>query len=155
MVVVMFFVTGFTVAKTFCDKSEIIYIGYQSVTAQTWSALIIKNKKIFENKLKLAFPNVNYKVVWSDEISGAVINTSMISGKCQLGFMGDMPLILNMNKSNSLDSFDSALLCFCGKGKLGKNQAIVVSKTSDIKKIEDLKGKKFLFLLVQVLTLCC
>lgn len=142
MVITMLFVTCFTFANTFFDKSVKIYIGYQSVTAQTWSALIIKNKKIFENKLKQQFPNVNYKIVWSDEISGAVINTSMISGKCHFGFMGDMPLILNMNKSNSLESFESSLLCFCGKGDLGKNQAIVVSKTSGIKRVEDLKGKK-------------
>ncbi len=139
---VMVFVTIFTILQTFFDNSIKIYIGYQSVTSQTWTALIVKNKNIFEEKLKRAFPNQKYKVVWSDEISGAVINTAMISGKCHFGFMGDMPCLLNMNKSIELEAFESALLCFTGKGEGGKNQSIVVPKDSNIKTVYDLKGKK-------------
>ena len=58
-----------------------IHIGYQSVTSQTWSALIIKNKKIFEKKLEREYPDMKIRVVWHDEISGSVINTSMLSKK--------------------------------------------------------------------------
>lgn len=77
-----------------------IHIGYQSVTAQTWGALIIKNTKSFENKVKEIYGE-NVKVVWHDEISGAVINTNMIANKVHIGFMGDMPLILNLYKSST------------------------------------------------------
>lgn len=118
-----------------------IDIGYQSVTSQTWSALIIKNKNIFEDKLKERFKDKDVKVVWHDEISGAVINTNMISGKVQFGFMGDMPLILNMYKAENVDDYDSAFLAIDGTGINGTNQSILIPKSSKVKGMEDLKGK--------------
>lgn len=118
-----------------------IDIGYQSVTSQTWGALIIKNKNIFEDKLKEEFKDKNVKVVWHDEISGAVINTSMISGKVQFGFMGDMPLILNMYKAETLNEYDSVFLAMDGMGVSGANQSILVPKSSKAKSLEDLRGK--------------
>lgn len=118
-----------------------IDIGYQSVTSQTWGALIIKNKNIFEDKLKKEFKDKNVKVVWHDEISGAVINTSMISGKVQFGFMGDMPLILNMYKAETIKDYDSLFLAMDGFGVNGANQSILVPKSSNVKSFEDLKGK--------------
>lgn len=118
-----------------------IDIGYQSVTSQTWGALIIKNKNIFEDKLKEEFKDKNVKVVWHDEISGAVINTSMISGKVQFGFMGDMPLILNMYKAETLNEYDSMFLAMDGMGVNGANQSILVPNSSKTKSLEDLRGK--------------
>ena len=118
-----------------------IDIGYQSVTSQTWGALIIKNKNIFEDKLKERFKDKDVKVVWHDEISGAVINTNMISGKVQFGFMGDMPLILNMYKAENVDDYDSAFLAIDGTGINGTNQSILIPKSSKVKSMEDLKGK--------------
>lgn len=128
--------------KNSMDKDTItINIGYQSVTSQTWGALVMKNQQIFEKKLKELYPDKKINVVWHDEISGAVINTGMISNKIQFGFMGDMPLILNMYKASSMDGYDSSLIAFDGKGLNGKNQSIVVSSDSSIKGIDDLKGK--------------
>lgn len=118
-----------------------IDIGYQSVTSQTWGALIMKNKGFFYNKLKEAYPDKKIKVVWHDEISGSVINTSMIMGKVQFGFMGDMPLILNMYKSATLKNFNSKLVAMDGKGINGRNQSILIPRNSKIKTIEELKGK--------------
>ena len=135
-------VSTVTMFDIYFDRSIKIYIGYQSVTSQTWSALIIKNKKIFEKKLQEVYPNKKFKVIWSDEISGAVINTSMISGKCHFGFMGDMPILLNLNKARTMDKFDSRLLSFCGKGINGKNQSILIPSESQITSIADLQGKK-------------
>lgn len=45
-----------------CEKKDIveINIGYQSATAQTWGALILKNLKIFENELK---KNIQRKIL--------------------------------------------------------------------------------------------
>lgn len=118
-----------------------INIGYQSVTSQTWGALIIKNQKIYEKKLQELYPDKHIKVIWHDEISGSVINTSMISNKIDIGFMGDMPLLLNMYKSDTLEKYNATLIAFDGKGECGKNQSIVVPKNSAINSIEDLKGK--------------
>ena len=127
---------------TLYKKNKIeIHIGYQSVTSQTWGALIIKNKNIFENKIKEKFPDKTINIVWHDEISGAVINTSMISNKIDIGFMGDMPLLLNMYKSSKMDNYDSLLISLDGKGIDGLNQSIIVPANSNIKNIVDLKGK--------------
>lgn len=125
------------------NKSKVyeIHIGYQSVTSQTWGALIIKNKNIFKKKLKKEYPNKKFKVVWHDEISGAVINTSMISNKVQIGFMGDMPLILNMNKAENLKEYDSKLISIDGIGVDGLNQSIIIPKNSKMESIKDLQGK--------------
>lgn len=126
----------------FNETKEVkIDIGYQSVTSQTWGALIIKNKKIFEEKLQQNYSDKKVKVVWHDEISGAIINTNMISGKMQFGFMGDMPLILNAYKAETLKNYDSKIIALDGKGDDGKNQSVLVSKNSNINSIKELKGK--------------
>lgn len=131
-----------TMKNTSYNKQKIeIHIGYQSVTAQTWSALIIKNKKLLENRLKEKYPDKEINIIWHDEISGAVINTSMISNKIDIGFMGDMPLLLNMYKASKSDNYDSLLISFDGKGINGLNQSLVIPKNSNIKSLYDLKGK--------------
>lgn len=118
-----------------------IHIGYQSVTSQTWGALIVKEKNFYYEKLKEKYPDKTIKIVWHDEMSGAIINTNMISGKVQFGFMGDMPMLLNFYKSETIDNYNSYLIAFDGKGKDGVNQSIVVSKKSNIRQLTDLKGK--------------
>ena len=141
LIIVASICVGFTINKTYEKDVIEIDIGYQSVTSQTWGALIMKNKKIFENKLKGQYPNHKIIVTWHDEISGAVINTGMISGKIQFGFMGDMPLVLNMYKASTMKKYDSMLIAFDGIGIGGKNQSILVSKNSNIKDVNDLVGK--------------
>lgn len=118
-----------------------IHIGYQSVTSQTWGALIIKNQKLFKKKIEKHYPDKNIRIIWHDEISGAVINTAMISKKIHIGFMGDMPLLLNTYKADTLNNYESMIISFDGKGKNGKNQSIIVSSKSKIGDIYDLKGK--------------
>lgn len=138
-VVILLF--GFFFLEVFKKDVLQVDIGYQSVTSQTWGALILKNQGIFEEKLKDFYPNRKIKVVWHDEISGSVINTNMISGKIQFGFMGDMPILLNMYKASSLKNYDSRLLALDGRGLDGKNQSILIPKNSKIKDISDLQGK--------------
>lgn len=118
-----------------------INIGYQSVTSQTWGALIIKDLEIYEKKVQELYPDKKVRIVWHDEISGSIINTSMISNKIDIGFMGDMPLLLNMYKADSLSEYDASLIALDGTGKNGKNQSIIASKDSNINSVYDLKGK--------------
>ena len=47
-------------------KSSTITIGYQTPTAQTWGALIIKHEKLFEKYLKELAPNDEVQVEWFD-----------------------------------------------------------------------------------------
>ena len=141
IVIIAIFLIGYLLSYSTAKDTLQVDVGYQSVTSQTWGALVMKNKNIFEEKLKKKYPNRKVKVVWHDEISGAVINTSMISGKVQFGFMGDMPLILNMYKASTIKNYDSKFLVMDGKGVDGKNQSILVPKKSKVKSVSDLEGK--------------
>lgn len=139
---------AFFVVSVGCNKVNVnnktvkVDIGYQSVTAQTWGALVVKNKKIFEEKLKKMYPNKTFEITWHDETSGAIINNNMVAQKYQIGFMGDMPCLINGYKGITTEGYTSALIALDGKGENGKNQSILISKdNNEIKKIEDLEGK--------------
>ncbi|WP_127532854.1 ABC transporter substrate-binding protein [Paenibacillus kobensis] len=121
-------------------KKATVTVGYQSPTAQTWGALIIKNKKLFEKHLKELAPNDDVKVEWFDAPAGSVLNNNMLGGKIQLSFLGDMPSMLNGVLGITQPNYDSVFLAFDGKGATGRNQAILVPSDSKITKIEDLKG---------------
>lgn len=47
-----------------------ITVGYQIPTAQTWGALIIKDKHLFQKYLKQADPKQNFNVKWFNASSG-------------------------------------------------------------------------------------
>jgi len=121
-------------------RKATVTVGYQSPTAQTWGALIIKNRKLFEKHLKELAPDDNVTVEWFDAPAGSVLNNNMIGGKIQLSFLGDMPSLLNGVLGVAQPNYDSVFLAFDGKGATGRNQAILVPKDSKIAKIEDLKG---------------
>ncbi|MEW9672200.1 ABC transporter substrate-binding protein [Ammoniphilus sp. 3BR4] len=123
------------------DKSPVaITIGYQSPTAQTWGALIIKNQQLYEKHLKSLEPDREFKVEWFDSPSGPPLNNGMIGGKIQMAFMGDMPLLSNGSKGQTEKNYRSVLLAFDGKGEKGKNQSVMVPNNG-VESMEDLKGK--------------
>lgn len=123
------------------SETVTITVGYQSPTAQTWGALIIKNQKLFEKYLKEEAPNRNVKVEWFDAPAGSILNNNMAGGKIQISFLGDMPSLLNGVLGITQPNYHSVFLAFDGKGAEGRNQAILVPKDSNIKSIQDLKGK--------------
>ena len=114
-----------------------INIGYQSVTAQIWSAIIIKNFKLIEECYQKEI-----SISWMNFTSGPPITSNMISGKLDVGFMGDMPLLINGDFSQKNQYYESTLILFDGKAENGNNQDILVHNKSNIEKIEDLQGKK-------------
>lgn len=118
-----------------------ITVGYQSPTAQTWGALIIKNQKLFEKYLKQQAPDHNIQVEWFDAPAGSILNNHMAGGKIQISFLGDMPSLLNGVLGVTQANYNSVFLAFDGKGKHGRNQAILIPSHSDIKEITDLKGR--------------
>lgn len=122
------------------EKIE-VNIGYQSITAQTWGALIIKEQQILEKKLKDNYPKAEIHVNWYDEASGSLINNNMIAHKYQIGYMGDMACIVNLFNSDILKEYNSELIAFDGKGDGGINQSILVSTDSEIKSVKNLEGK--------------
>ncbi|MED0714737.1 NitT/TauT family transport system substrate-binding protein [Aeribacillus composti] len=123
------------------QETVTITIGYQSPTAQTWGALIIKNQKLYEKYLKQLHPDKNFKIEWFDAPAGSVLNNNMVGGKIQISFLGDMPSLLNGVMGITQKNYRSVFIAFDGKGKNGRNQAILVPKGSDIQDVKDLEGK--------------
>ncbi|MEK5271400.1 ABC transporter substrate-binding protein [Aeribacillus sp. FSL K6-8394] len=123
------------------QETVTITIGYQSPTAQTWGALIIKNQKLYEKYLKQLHPDKNFKIEWFDAPAGSVLNNNMVGGKIQISFLGDMPSLLNGVMGITQKNYRSVFIAFDGKGKNGRNQAILVPKGSAIKDVKDLEGK--------------
>ncbi len=119
-----------------------INIGYQSITSQTWGALIVKNQKLLEKKISEKYDDAKVSIIWHDELSGASINNNMLAHKYQFGYMGDMPCIINLYNSYSNLNYSSYLLALDGKGINGLNQAIVVNNNSGIENAFQLAGKK-------------
>lgn len=117
-----------------------IAIGYQNTTAQTWGAIIIKNQKLYERYLNKRFPDKQFQIEWFNAPSDTPLTDNMISGKIQLAFLGDSPILINGEKGQTLPNYKSVLIAFDGKGSNGKNQAIMIPKGSNLK-IQDLKGK--------------
>lgn len=123
------------------QETVTITIGYQSPTAQTWGALIIKNQKLYDKYLKQLHPDKNFKIEWFDAPAGSVLNNNMVGGKIQISFLGDMPSLLNGVMGITQKNYRSVFIAFDGKGKNGRNQAILVPKGSAIKDVKDLEGK--------------
>lgn len=120
-------------------KTEEIVLGYQSPTAVTWSATIMKEKKLIEEELKKEFPQKKFKIKWVNSPTGIPLVNGMINNKIDIIFLGDMPALIAGSKSSP--DFDPKILAIGGRGKNGKNQAIL-SIDKNIKSIEDLKNKK-------------
>lgn len=119
------------------NNNKNLTIGYQTITAQTWSAILIKNFNLIEKNYKKEI-----KINWRNFASGPPITNNMISGKIDIGFMGDMPLIINGDLGQKNKYYDSILIGFDGKGINGENQEIITKKASNIKEARDLIGKK-------------
>ncbi|WP_426454196.1 ABC transporter substrate-binding protein [Paenibacillus sp. S-38] len=122
-------------------KQAVVTVGYQSPTAQTWGALIIKNRGLYEKHLKELAPSDEVEVKWFDATAGSILNNQMVGGKIQLSFLGDMPSLLNGVMGITQANYRSVFLAFDGKGVLGRNQAIIVPKGSQVKRVEDLAGQ--------------
>jgi len=118
-----------------------IGIGYQSPTAQTWGAVIMKNQKLFEKELSEKFPKQEFTIDWFNSPSGPPLTNNMIASKLQLSFMGDMPILINGEKGQTMPNYKSVFVGFDGKGAGGKNQSIMVPNDSKIKNMKDLEGK--------------
>jgi NitT/TauT family transport system substrate-binding protein len=136
--IIIILITLLLIFSSFKFKKEKrkINIGYQSITAQTWGAIVIKEFDLIRD-----FLNEDVVIEWNNFFSGPPITSNMISGKIQIGFMGDMPLIINGDKGQTSKYYYSKLFFLDGKGINGKNQNVVVLKDSGIKSFKDLKNK--------------
>ena len=71
------------------DPIELV-IGYQPYYTESWSGVIMRDKKFYEKHLPKG-SNVSFQV----GLQGAIIVNGMLAGKVDVGYVGDMPGIVS------------------------------------------------------------
>ncbi|MGA6975697.1 MAG: transporter substrate-binding domain-containing protein, partial [Pseudolabrys sp.] len=67
-----------------------LVIGYQPYYTESWSGVIMRDKKFYEKYLPKG-SNVSFQV----GLQGAIIVNGMLAGKVDIGYVGDMPGIVS------------------------------------------------------------
>ena len=79
------------------DPVELV-IGFQPYYTESWSGVVMKNKKFYEKYLPKGS-----KVDFQIGLQGAIIVNNMLAGKQHIGYMGDMPSIVSTTKAETAD----------------------------------------------------
>jgi len=79
------------------DPVELV-IGFQPYYTESWSGVVMKNKKFYEKYLPKGS-----KVDFQIGLQGAIIVNNMLAGKQHIGYMGDMPSIVSTTKADTAD----------------------------------------------------
>jgi NitT/TauT family transport system substrate-binding protein len=75
-----------------------LVVGYQPYYTESWSGVIMRDKKFFEKYLPKG-STVNFEV----GLQGAIIVNGMLAGKVDIGYMGDMPAIVATSRNEVRD----------------------------------------------------
>ena len=75
-----------------------LVIGYQPYYTESWSGLIMRDKKFYEKYLPKG-STVNFQV----GLQGAIIVNGMLAGKVDIGYVGDMPAIVSTSHADVRD----------------------------------------------------
>jgi NitT/TauT family transport system substrate-binding protein len=79
------------------DSIELV-IGYQPYYTESWSGVIMRDKKFYEKYLPKG-SNVSFQV----GLQGAIIVNGMLAGKVDVGYVGDMPGIVSTSHPDVRD----------------------------------------------------
>src|SRR5262245_37798449 len=79
------------------DPIELV-IGYQPYYTESWSGVIMRDKKFYEKYLPKG-SNVTFQV----GLQGAIIVNGMLAGKVDIGYVGDMPGIVSTSHPDVRD----------------------------------------------------
>jgi len=75
-----------------------LVVGYQPYYTQSWSGVVMRGKKFYENYLPRG-SEVEFQI----GLQGAIIVNNMLAGKQHIGYMGDMPSIVSTTKQEVAD----------------------------------------------------
>jgi NitT/TauT family transport system substrate-binding protein len=75
-----------------------LVIGYQPYYTESWSGVIMRDKKYYEKYLPKG-SNVTFQI----GLQGAIIVNGMLAGKVDIGYVGDMPGIVSTSHSEVRD----------------------------------------------------
>ncbi len=103
-----------------------LVIGYQPYYTQSWSGVVMRGKKFYENHLPKG-SEVEFQI----GLQGAIIVNNMLAGKQHIGYMGDMPAIVSTTKQ---DVADVRLVANLG---LGYDQCNIFLVRNDAPKFQD------------------
>jgi NitT/TauT family transport system substrate-binding protein len=73
-------------------------VGYQPFYTEAWSAVIMKNKAFWKQRLPQGS-----EVTFDPGLQGSILVGQMIAGKQQIGYMGDMPALVASAKPEVAD----------------------------------------------------
>jgi NitT/TauT family transport system substrate-binding protein len=79
-------------------KPVTLTVGYQPYYAESWSGLILREKKFYEKYLPKGS-----KVSFQVGLQGSVLVGQLLAGKQDIGYMGDMPAIVGASKRSTRD----------------------------------------------------
>src|SRR5258708_33480473 len=75
-----------------------LVVGYQPYYTQSWSGVVMRGKKFYENYLPKG-SEVEFQI----GLQGAIIVNNMLAGKQHIGYKGDMPAIVSTTKQDVAD----------------------------------------------------
>ena len=75
-----------------------LVIGYQPYYTESWSGVIMRDKKFYEKHLPKG-STVTFQI----GLQGAIIVNGMIAGKVDIGYVGDMPAIVSTSHADVRD----------------------------------------------------
>ena len=75
-----------------------LVVGYQPYYTESWSGVIMRNKKFYEKYLPQGS-----KIDFQVGLQGAIIVNGMLAGKVDLGYVGDMPGIVSTSHAEVRD----------------------------------------------------
>jgi sulfonate transport system substrate-binding protein len=79
-------------------KPVTLTVGYQPYYSESWSGLILREKKFYEKYLPKGS-----KVTFQVGLQGSVLVSQLLAGKQDIGYMGDMPAIVGTSKRSTRD----------------------------------------------------
>lgn len=106
-----------------------LVIGYQPYYTESWSGLIMRDKKFYEKYLPKG-STVNFQV----GLQGAIIVNGMLAGKVDIGYVGDMPAIVSTSHA---DVRDIRIVSVLGVGYDQCNVFLVRTDAPDFKSPEE------------------
>ena len=75
-----------------------LVIGYQTYYTESWSGVIMRDKKFYEKYLPKG-STVSFQI----GLQGAIIVNGMLAGKVDIGYVGDMPAIVSTSHADVRD----------------------------------------------------
>src|SRR6202171_1096864 len=83
-----------------------LVIGYQPYYTESWSGVIMRDKKFYEKYLPKGS-----KVAFEIGLQGAIIVNGMLAGKVDIGYVGDMPGLVSASHPDIRDIRMVAVVC--------------------------------------------